>query len=57
MRPPKHFFDFKQLEKVILLVITGLVLVKCLFLPNALDVLILTGLLLLLGIITNEKKF
>lgn len=57
MQPRKPFFDFKQLEKGILLVITGLVLVKCLFLPNALDVLILTGLLILLGIITNEKKF
>lgn len=57
MKPRKPFFHFKHLEKGIILVITGLVLVKCLFLPNALDVLILAGLLVLLGIIVNEKKF
>jgi len=57
LKPRKPFFHFKHLEKGIILVITGLVLVKCLFLPNALDVLILAGLLVLLGIIVNEKKF
>ncbi|NLW08939.1 MAG: hypothetical protein GX036_03645 [Firmicutes bacterium] len=51
------FFHFRQIEKIIFLVITGIVLIKCLFYPNALDVLILAGLLILVILATNGKKF
>jgi hypothetical protein len=44
-------------EKIVYLVITGLVLIKCLFYPNALDVLILAGLLVLVILEANGKKF
>jgi hypothetical protein len=51
------FFHFRRVEKIVYLVITGLVLIKCLFYPNALDVLILAGLLVLVILEANGKKF
>jgi hypothetical protein len=51
------FFHFRRIEKVVYLVITALVLIKCLFYPNALDVLILAGLLVLVILEANGKKF
>lgn len=51
------FFQFRRIEKIVILVITCLVLIKCLFIPNALDILILAGLLVLMMLETNGKKF
>lgn len=51
------FFQFRRIEKVVYLIITALVLIKCLFYPNALDVLILAGLLVLVILEVNGKKF
>ena len=43
------FFHFKRAGKTLLLGITLVSLIKCLIFPNALDVLILVGLLILLA--------
>ncbi|NLW55363.1 MAG: hypothetical protein GX050_01850 [Firmicutes bacterium] len=45
------FFRFQQTGRVLLLGITLISLIKCLIFPNALDVLILVGLLILLATI------
>lgn len=43
------FFHFKRVGRIMLLGITIVSLIKCLIFPNALDVLILVGLLILLA--------
>lgn len=40
-------YYLRRICRAVLLVLVGIVLLKCLFLPNAIDVIILVGLLLL----------
>jgi hypothetical protein len=50
-------FRFRQVGRVLLLGVTLLNLIKCLIFPNALDVLILVGLLIFLAtIVFGEGK-